>query len=560
MGLNDLVSEEAKKQGVKLVLRQIPREVMEEQAAAKGDVQFFELAYLEASVKGDRQPARVHGRRSKNFVIPNPELVPDDVREKITKWSDYVDYWAVDWDFSRRHLHAGLGDLPHAEGPVARRCDSDPHMYDEPGEYAVMVKVIDIFGNDTSKILRVEVELTWREESVLGYDRPAPGARGPRSLLAAQIEVRPEGARHRRARARRLSGGRPRCSSSTSSATPSTSGATRGTTAPPTRRDGSSAGGSRRPKRRAFRPVLGPARGGRDARLPRRGRRMPRRQGAHRARTRTFPIRTSPSRASSFRRRTDGVRQVVMAKADGSVDIDRSPARGPRAVRLKMATGTGKTLVMALVDRLVVLPRAPGVGLAALDELPDPRAERHRVRAAADGLRERLRLPRAAADSAEAGSFDLQVILRGESDRARRRREPLPDEHPAALRERRESGRRRTPSTALLGRKPSGDASAGPARCSSGSREPRLARGHERRGTPRPRRRARVEQDAPRPAPAPAAWARSLARLLGDAEVPDGRVLPLDRLRLPARAGGRGSDREVADHPAHGRPRRPRPT
>ena len=29
-----------------------------------------------------------------DFVIPNPELVPDEVRRKIQKWSDYVDYWA----------------------------------------------------------------------------------------------------------------------------------------------------------------------------------------------------------------------------------------------------------------------------------------------------------------------------------------------------------------------------------------------------------------------------------------------------------------------------------
>jgi len=50
MGMGDgplrLMVDEAKKQAVKLLLLQIPREVMEQQAADKGDVQFFELAYL----------------------------------------------------------------------------------------------------------------------------------------------------------------------------------------------------------------------------------------------------------------------------------------------------------------------------------------------------------------------------------------------------------------------------------------------------------------------------------------------------------------------------------
>ncbi len=44
-------SEAAKKKSVKLLLLQIPREVMEQQAAAKGDVRFLILAYLEAKIQ-----------------------------------------------------------------------------------------------------------------------------------------------------------------------------------------------------------------------------------------------------------------------------------------------------------------------------------------------------------------------------------------------------------------------------------------------------------------------------------------------------------------------------
>src|SRR6202035_993666 len=51
MGLYDLMVEAAKKKGMKLLLLIIPREVMEQPAAARGDVRFFELAYLEAEIK-----------------------------------------------------------------------------------------------------------------------------------------------------------------------------------------------------------------------------------------------------------------------------------------------------------------------------------------------------------------------------------------------------------------------------------------------------------------------------------------------------------------------------
>ena len=79
------------------------------------------------------------------------------MREKIAKWSDYVDYWAVDWDFQ---------DDTFMQGWVTYRTrrdrrlelSSDPHVYPDPGEYRVMVKVIDVFGNDTSKILTLSVD------------------------------------------------------------------------------------------------------------------------------------------------------------------------------------------------------------------------------------------------------------------------------------------------------------------------------------------------------------------------------------------------------------------
>lgn len=156
MGLNDLVPEEARQRGVKVALLQIPREVMEKQAADKGDIKFFELAYLDAKVALTRTEREVVVSLE-NFVIPNPELIPDDVRERIAKWSDYVDYWAVDWDFRDDTFMQGWVTYRTRKN---RKLElrSDPHVYAESGEYRVMVKVIDVFGNDTSKILTLDVD------------------------------------------------------------------------------------------------------------------------------------------------------------------------------------------------------------------------------------------------------------------------------------------------------------------------------------------------------------------------------------------------------------------
>ena len=149
-----LMHDIARTKEVKLSLFQIPHEVMERQAVENGDIRFFELAYLEAVIeKTNNLSAEVV---LKDFVIPNTNLVPDEVRNKIEGWSDYIDYWAVDWDFrSDTFIHGWVTYRTRKD----RTLDlvSDTHKYESPGHYRILVKVIDIFGNDTSQAYNIKV-------------------------------------------------------------------------------------------------------------------------------------------------------------------------------------------------------------------------------------------------------------------------------------------------------------------------------------------------------------------------------------------------------------------
>ena len=100
-----------------------------------------------------RHPALVE---LKDFVIPNTDLIPEDVRSKVKKWSDYIDYWAVDWDFQNDTFMQGWVTYRTRQDRTLAPT-SDPHTYDAPGKYRLPVKAIDIFGNDTSQAFEVEV-------------------------------------------------------------------------------------------------------------------------------------------------------------------------------------------------------------------------------------------------------------------------------------------------------------------------------------------------------------------------------------------------------------------
>ncbi len=177
MGMSDPLVQQAKQtHGVRLRLLNIPREVMERQAVDRGDVRFFDLAHLEAEIVpltpgpspggrgeevGGPSPASERGGRKvkvrlTDFVIPDTDLIPEEVRTKIRKWSDYIDYWAVDWDF--RH-DTFMNQWQAYRTRKVRKLDleSAEHEYGSAGTYRLLVKVVDIFGNDTSRLLTWEV-------------------------------------------------------------------------------------------------------------------------------------------------------------------------------------------------------------------------------------------------------------------------------------------------------------------------------------------------------------------------------------------------------------------
>jgi len=156
MGLIETLTDHAKKKGVKLSAFQIPREVMEVEAARKGDVKFFELSYLEFEISMLKTSFDYSCILS-DFVIPNPELIPDEVRARVKNWSDYVDYWAVDWDFQNDTFMPNWMDY-RTKSDRQLKTKSASFSYEKKGEYKVMVKVVDIFGNDTTKIISHKVK------------------------------------------------------------------------------------------------------------------------------------------------------------------------------------------------------------------------------------------------------------------------------------------------------------------------------------------------------------------------------------------------------------------
>ena len=205
MGISPAMTDSAKEQGLTLTLRYIPNEVFDKRAIAKGEVKFYEVGYVEAicNVKNktlqvtlsdfgvfyrqdDADETAISLRNGNSKVVVDQGQVVRVAKDKkgvisketlTSNWQDWIDYWAVDFDFmSQPETITILEDGKEVKKRTGKfifenewqsfRTKSDrsleitsaPFSYVDAGNYSVAVKVIDIFGNDTTRVFKIKVK------------------------------------------------------------------------------------------------------------------------------------------------------------------------------------------------------------------------------------------------------------------------------------------------------------------------------------------------------------------------------------------------------------------
>lgn len=149
--VNETAKQFALENKVNISCKKIPREVLEKKAIEQGDIRFYELASLGIDIKQKKTEVII---KLNNFIIPADD-VPQEIQGKITDWSQWIDYWSIDWNYKNDTFHNEWQSYRTKKVPNLDLHAS--HTYEVAGEYKILVKVIDILGNDTTKIVTVKV-------------------------------------------------------------------------------------------------------------------------------------------------------------------------------------------------------------------------------------------------------------------------------------------------------------------------------------------------------------------------------------------------------------------
>ncbi|UPJ49640.1 site-specific DNA-methyltransferase [Bradyrhizobium sp. 200] len=161
MDIRQVVAAAEAEHGVKVRLHRIPREIMERNRTEVPP--FFEVALLEAApvYRKNGTGVKIVDIKLQNFLpslteVPSKEL--EALQERaVQSGFDFIDFWAVDFDWKpdqpfnhhwqdyRARKDRGLKTVSDAE-----------FVYESGGRRTACVKVVDVFGCDTS--ITVEVE------------------------------------------------------------------------------------------------------------------------------------------------------------------------------------------------------------------------------------------------------------------------------------------------------------------------------------------------------------------------------------------------------------------
>src|SRR5690606_19196661 len=205
MGLTPQFIQELKEKGVSITLKYIPKDVFDKRAVEKGQVKFFDVAYLNTKeiingksitieltdfvthyTQDDIEELQQSMRAGSKVVIEDGQIikVEKDKNGIITKtiltkdWHDWIEYWAIDFNYEDKKeiikIKNESGEIEeHWTGNYlfenewqSFRTKKNPTLeftsiayeYKKAGKYKVMVKVVDILGIDTSKIIEVHIK------------------------------------------------------------------------------------------------------------------------------------------------------------------------------------------------------------------------------------------------------------------------------------------------------------------------------------------------------------------------------------------------------------------
>ncbi|MFX1573450.1 MAG: site-specific DNA-methyltransferase [Promethearchaeota archaeon] len=133
--------------------KSIPSVFLNENIQNKNEFQINENPYFEVKIQKNNNKISVE---LINYSIPFKNLISEKVNYNIKSFSDWIDYWAIDFN-NQKDSFRNLWFSYRTPKNRMLSLISDIYQYNESGTYNISVKTIDIFGIETLKSFIINI-------------------------------------------------------------------------------------------------------------------------------------------------------------------------------------------------------------------------------------------------------------------------------------------------------------------------------------------------------------------------------------------------------------------
>jgi len=126
----------------KNIEKNLPKEFLSKVNTTQEDFKIQENPIFKVSITKHGKEVNIE---LKDYIIPYLDSISSVVKEKIEKWTDWIDYWAIDFHNQNDPFNSMWISY---RTPKSRELElsATPFIYEKKGTYLILIKVIDILG------------------------------------------------------------------------------------------------------------------------------------------------------------------------------------------------------------------------------------------------------------------------------------------------------------------------------------------------------------------------------------------------------------------------------
>ena len=140
-----IVEELIKQESMEIRIKKLPDDLVQNMTNETYRPKLYDIYACKIGLKVSNENKKVLIKLL-NIDVEHNEFVSVKIKQKAKYYSDYIDYWAIDHEYNGKEFNPDWWSFKNRKRRSMKVIST--HEYEAAGNYTVLIKIVDIFGNE----------------------------------------------------------------------------------------------------------------------------------------------------------------------------------------------------------------------------------------------------------------------------------------------------------------------------------------------------------------------------------------------------------------------------